>query len=263
MRSKIFFICLCILSGLITGPSAFAFENAPGRQIFQLTVYHLKDKNQEELIDKYLMEAYLPAVHRSGIQTVGVFKTAGIDTAADKRIYVLLTFRSLNDFHKISGLITTDKELAVKGTGYLDASYDNAPYSRKETILMEAFSGMPVLKKPEFSSPKSDRIYELRSYESATEKLYLNKVRMFNDEEMEIFERIGSQPLFYGEVLAGSSMPNLMYMTSYSDRKTRDERWKIFSSDPKWKRVSALPEYQHNTSKTNIMLLVPAPYSEL
>lgn len=266
MRSKLtlpLFTAILIFVNILVAVSITAAK-APARQFYQMIIYHIKDKAQELSTDKYLAGAYLPAVHRAGIKTVGVFKTAGIDTASDKRIYLLIAFKSLEQFHHITQLLNADKELSAKGSDYLDAKFDNPPYVRKESVIMEAFTGMPVWKKPEFNTPKSERIYELRSYESATEKLYLSKLHMFNEgKEMEIFERIGSQPLFYGEVLAGSRMPNLMYMTTYSNKKSRDEHWKLFGNDPQWKKLSALPEYQHNMYKADVNFLVPADYSDL
>jgi hypothetical protein len=238
-------------------------KRAPEKQFYELVIYHLKDKLQEERMDKYLAEAFVPAVHRYGIKTVGIFKTAGIDTAADKKIFVLLTYHSLEEFHQISRKLSADNELAANGKDYLDAAFDNPPYTRKESVLMESFSGMPVLRKPQFSNEKKERIYELRSYESATDKLYRNKLSMFNDgNEMAIFDRIGSQAVFYGEVLAGSHMPNLMYMTTYTDMKSRDEHWKAFGNDPDWKKLSSMPEYQHNVSKNVIEFVVPTEYSD-
>jgi len=250
------------LATLFASPAAFA--TAAPRQFYQLIVYHLKDKTQEQRTDKYLEEAFLPAVHRMGIKMTGVFKTAGIDTAADKKIYVFLVYRSLNEIHKVTKQLADDKELASAGTDYTNAAFDNPPYTRKESILLESFSGMTTARKPQFTNSKNERIYELRSYESATEKLYRNKLDMFNlGNEMAIFDRIGSQAMFYGEVLAGSHMPNLMYMTSYSDMKSRDQHWDAFRNDADWKKLSAMPEYQHNVSKVNIEFLVPAPYSEM
>jgi hypothetical protein len=261
-----FFLSLLIVTVMLTSKTTAATNVSalpPGKQIYQLMIYHVKDKNQETRIDQYLKDAWLPAAHRAGLQTVGVFKTRGIDTAADKKIYLLMSYRTLAEYQKKTAQINTDKELQSSGSDYINAAYDNPPYTRKEVIMMVAFSGMPVLKKPVFSSSRADRIYELRSYEGATEKLYANKVSMFNDgNEMEIFERLGSQPVFYGEVIAGSKMPNLMYMTSYSDLKSRDEHWKAFGNDPAWKKLSALPQYQHNVSTLNLYYLVPTDYSD-
>ena len=259
---------LCsLLAGILLTAVGFASPAKaiapPARQYYQLIIYHIKDKMQEQRLDKYLSDAYLPFLHRSGIKTVGVFKTANIDTARDKRMYVFVPFRSLNDFVKISQTLQSDKDLVQNGSEYITSDYTNAPYTRKESILMQAFTGMPVLRKPEFKEPKSQRLYELRSYESPTELANVAKVRMFNNEELEIFDRIGSQAVFYAQVLAGSRMPNLMYLTTYSSPASREEHWKTFSNDPKWKRVSALPEYQKVVNKADIILVVPADYSDL
>lgn len=261
--SGLFLRLLFLLLVCLTASATKATTLSPGRQFYQLMVYHIKDKAQEVRIDQYLKEAWLPAAHRAGLDAVGVFKTRGIDTAADKKIYVFTACRSIAEYQKKNEQINTDKELLRAGADYLDAAYNNPAYQRKELILMQAFSGMPIMKKPSFTSPKSERIYELRSYEGATEKLYANKVSMFNEgNEMEIFERIGSQPIFYGEVIAGSKMPNLMYMTSYSDLQSRDEHWKAFGNDAAWKKLSAQPNYQHNVSTLNMYFLVPAEYSD-
>jgi hypothetical protein len=260
-------LILSLIAGILITSSSFAAGSEaakpPVRQFYQIIVYHIKDKTQEQRLDKYLSEAYLPFLHRSGIKTVGVFKTANIDTATDKKIYVYLPYNSLADFSRISQTLVTDKELMEKGADYLNAAYNEAPYIRKESILLQAFTGMPVLKKPEFTEPKSGRLYELRSYESPTELLNIKKVQMFNQEELEIFNRIGSQPVFYAEVLAGSRMPNLMYLTTYSSPASREEHWKVFNNDPKWKRISALPEYQHVVNKAEMIFLVPTDYSDL
>lgn len=262
MKLRSLFLCSIALLLMTFAASAATQKKAPPREFYQLLVYHIKDKAQETRLDKFLSEAYLPALHRAGIKSVGVFKTLNIDTASDKKVYVFMPFKSLAAFHKTTKLLETDREIASKGADYLNAAYNDAPYIRIESILMEAFSEAPLMKVPRFSTPKSERIYELRSYESATEKLYRNKVSMFDKEEVEIFDRIGSQPVFYGEVIAGSRMPNLMYLTTYSNMESRTAQWKKFSDDPKWKRVSALPEYQHNVSKNDTRFLVPADYSD-
>jgi hypothetical protein len=254
MKAKLLLCCSIALCLLTITSTAATLIKAPSRQFYQLLIYHVQDKNQESRMDKFLAEAYIPALHRNGIKTVG---------AKDKKIYVFLPFKSLTEFHKTSKLMETDAQLIAKGSDYINAAYNEAPYTRMESVLMEAFAGMPELKKPNFSNPKSERVYELRSYEGPTEKLYRKKVSMFDKEEVEIFDRIGSQPIFYAEVLSGSKMPNLMYITTYSDMASREEHWKTFGSDPKWKRVSALPEYQHVVSKADIIFLTSAEYSDL
>ena len=123
---------------------------------------------------------------------------------------------------------------------------------------------MPKITPSKLTGTKSERVYELRSYESASERLYRNKVRMFNQGgEIDIFSRLAFNPVFYGEVIFGSKMPNLMYMTSFDNMKSRDEHWKAFGEDPAWKKLAAMPEYQKNVSHSDIYFLRPADYSEL
>jgi hypothetical protein len=85
---------------------------------------------------------------------------------------------------------------------------------------------------------------------------------MFNKGEVDLFERLGFNALFYARVLSGSRMPNLMYMTCFDNKAGRDEHWKAFSNDAVWKQLSAMPEYAHNVSKSNIFFLQPVAYSD-
>ncbi|MEI9809691.1 MAG: NIPSNAP family protein [Bacteroidota bacterium] len=52
-------------------------------------------------------------------------------------------------------------------------------------------------------------------------------------------------------------------MTSFESMTDRDAHWKSFSAHPDWKKLSALPEYQHNVSHIDITFLRPADYSDL
>jgi hypothetical protein len=122
---------------------------------------------------------------------------------------------------------------------------------------------MPGTAVPKLTSPKAERVYELRSYEGPTEKYYRNKVKMFNDgDEVGLFNRLGFNAVFYAKVLAGSRMPNLMYMTTFNNMQDRDKHWEAFSADPQWKILSSMPKYQNNVSKADIIFLRPTDYSD-
>ena len=164
---------------------------------------------------------------------------------------------------KINTRLLADKAYQTGGAEYINAVYTAPPYERMETILLEAFSLAPKMQLPALKSDKKERVYELRSYESATEKIYRNKVQMFNKgDEIGLFKRLNFNAIFYGEVIAGSKMPNLMYMTSFENMDDRNNHWKAFSADPAWKQLSAMPEYQKNVSHIDITLMYPADYSD-
>ncbi len=238
---------------------------AQKREFYEIKIYTYKGAEQEKQIDDYLKNAYLPGVHRAGISKVGVFKPVESDTAFfGKRIYVLTPFKSLEQFAGINDVLQKDKQYLEAGKSYIDAVYSAPPFVRLESIILQAFSYQPNFDVPKLSSPAAERVYELRSYEGHTEKIYKNKVKMFNEGgEVTLFKRLNFNAVFYAEVLAGGRMPNLMYMTSFENQADRDAHWKTFVADPEWKKLSSMPEYQNNVSKINIYLLHPTAYSEI
>lgn len=235
----------------------------PGREFYQIRIYHLKTERQIARVDSFLSGAYLPALHRAGIAKVGVFKPIQQDTA-DLKIYVLIPFRSLEQFEKLPSVLDKDAAYAKAGASYINAAYNDMPYARLENILLKAFEDHPVMDMPKLTGPKNERVYELRSYESPTEKYHVNKVKMFNDgNEIGLFRRLGFNAVFYGQVIAGSSMPNLMYMTTFNNRADRDAHWKSFGSDAEWKKLSGLEEYKNNVSRNTQYFLHPVEYSDI
>jgi hypothetical protein len=255
MKSKgLFSITLLIL--LLFSWSSYSKEK---QHYYQLKVYHLKTKSQEDRIDRFLKDAYLPALHRIGIKQVGVFKPVA-ENEDEKLIYVFISVPKFDQFASLNELLEKDKAYLKAGEEYLNAPYNDPPFTRIESTLMKAFQTVPAPATPKLTSPRSERIYELRSYEGATENLSANKVGMFNDGEIDIFTKLNFNAVFYGQVVSGSTMPNFMYMTTFNNKADRDEHWKAFS--PVYKPMSQLPQYQNNVSKNVTLFLYPTEYSD-
>jgi len=235
----------------------------PTSTYYQLTMYQYTSAEQEKMLDDYLEKAFIPAMHKLKIKTVGVFKAIANDTAAVKKLYVLIPVRSMDILEKLPALLAADQDYQTNGAAYINAIHTAPAYARMETIILKSFSLAPSLQLPALKADKNERVYELRSYESATEKIFRNKVKMFNEGgEIAIFKKLNFNAIFYSEVIAGSKMPNLMYMTSFENMADRDAHWKSFGSDPDWKTLSAMPEYKNNVSHIDIMFLRPAAYSD-
>jgi hypothetical protein len=249
---------------MITQAGNFAYAAGPGRQYYRLRVYHFKDSEQEKRLDQYFSGALLPALHRMKIVSAGVFKALANDTASDKKIYVLIPFNSMADVQKLNDELQKDKNYQASAQDYINAVYSAPPYTRIETIILYAFPLAPRLQLPDLKAAKTERVYELRSYESATEKVYQNKVKMFNEgDEIRLFKRLGFNAVFYSEVIAGPRMPNLMYMTTFENMADREQHWKAFSNDAQWKTLTGLPEYQNNVQHADIIFLRPTEYSDI
>jgi hypothetical protein len=179
-------------------------------------------------------------------------------------IYVFIPFKSLVEFEQLEINLKLDKEYLQHGKDYIDASHDNAPYVRIESILLRSFQSMEKYGVPKHTSPPSERIYELRSYQAATEKLYEKKVEMFNSGgESKIFVDLGFQPIFFGEVISGPSIPNLMYLTTFENKTAHENRWNAFRDSPDWLLLKEDKQYDNTVSKIEKFYLYPTDYSEL
>lgn len=232
-------------------------------EIYTVTVYHFKEAAQEVALDTYLQTAYLPALHRKDKKYIGVFKPIANDTAADKLIYVIVPFKSLNEIQALEKSLAKDSVYMLTGKDYITASYQTPLYTRMEKIILNAFQLSPQMKLPQLHSDKKDHVYELRSYESPTENYHINKVKMFNaGGEINIFTKLNFNAIFYGDVIAGSHMPNLMYLTSFENMQDRDAHWKSFGDDADTKKIFAMDEYKNNVSKADIILMHATSYSD-
>jgi hypothetical protein len=132
-----------------------------------------------------------------------------------------------------------------------------------ESSLMIAFAGMPQIETP-VTSP--GRIFQLRIYESPSVKTGLKKIEMFNDAgEIKIFREVGLAPVFFGQTMVGSKMPNLTYMLAFKDKDAQNAAWKKFGSHPEWKRLSGMPEYADKAILSGItnLQLIAADYSQV
>lgn len=237
--------------------------NAQEEEYYQLKTYTIKNEKQESAMDLYLKEALLPALNKTGITQVGVFKLRQNKFALANKIYVLIPFSSLSQFEGLDKHLSEDKDYQLVGSDYINASFKNPPYERFTSTILRAFTGMPKLLPSPVEGPRADRVYELRSYESPTEKTYLNKVAMFNaGGEIKLFNDLGFNAVFYAKVISGDHMPNLMYMTTHTNMEQRDAKWDAFRNSPVWKKLSAEKKYKNNMNKADILLLYPTDYSD-
>jgi len=234
--------------------------NFGGRAFYELRRYEIETAEQKAGFDKFLSEAAIPALNRLGIKPVGVFYPEK-DLSP---IYVLLPHKSLISFATLTQKLSEDQEFLQAGAEFVDAPADKPAYKNLETQLMLAFEGMPQLETP---VTDEGRIFQLRTYESPSERNGLKKIEMFNTGELDIFRRVGLHPVFFGQTLAGAKMPNLTYMLAFKDMEEQQANWKKFGADPDWQKLRAMPEYMDKAilrqkGITNLVLK-PAPYSQL
>ncbi|MGZ5134728.1 MAG: NIPSNAP family protein [Flavitalea sp.] len=230
------------------------------REFYELRVYSLKNETQQKIVEDYFQNAAIPAFNRFGSKNIGVFREQ--KPTENIKLYVLIPFPSLPDFLKVQQKLSKDEVYNTAGMAYLNAPASAPAYERIESSLFQTFTQMPVLEVPE----KKARIFELRRYESSGENAGKKKIEMFDTGgEIKIFKKVGLTPVFFGESIIGPSRPNLTYMLTFDDMAEHDRNWKLFGSDPEWKRISAMPEYADAKIVSRIVatFLVPTDFSQI
>ena len=87
---------LFALVTILISLAGFSNSFKPTAEFYEIKIYHIKSAEQEKTVDAYLGQAYLPALHKAGINNVGVFKPIANDTSVDKLVYVFMTLKSIH-----------------------------------------------------------------------------------------------------------------------------------------------------------------------
>jgi len=228
------------------------------REFYELRRYRLRNGTQNQLTSTYLRTALVPALNRAGLEPIGVFS---VMVGEGPTAHVLIPHKTLDSVMALDARLAADTEYQKAAAAFLDAPPLSPAFERLEVSLLAAFEQMPRLQPP---GTEKARIFELRRYESPTVQAGKKKVDMFNNAgEIALFKKLGFRPVFFGEALAGSRLPHLEYMTTFDNLADREQKWAIFSADPEWKKMAALPEYANVVSQTMISLLTPAGFSQI
>jgi hypothetical protein len=258
-----------VKASLLTGTAAaimpaasLASSNLPKTEMefYELRIYSLKNAAQQKLVEDYFKTAAIPALNRLSVKPIGVFTE--LKPVGQTKIYVLLPYKSMDDFITIPGILDMDTIYKTGAADYLNAPPADPAYIRIESSLFKAFDHMPKIEVP---APQS-RIFELRQYQSASEGAGKKKIDMFNNlGEIDIFKRLGFNPVFFGETIIGSSRPNLTYMLTFDNMDGHDRLWKAFGGDAKWKEIKATPGYSDAeiVSKITSTFLTPTDFSQI
>jgi hypothetical protein len=230
-------------------------QTPPPREFYLLRRYSLKTGPQLSLTQTYFEHALIPALNRMAMQPVGAFQLSiGPETPT---YYLLIPAKSAESLAMLDGQLAGDAEFQKAATAFWGAPATAPAFERVESTLLSAFAGWPKL-----VAPKTEkRIFQLRTYESASHASHIRKVQMFNHAEIAIFTRTGLAPVFFGDTLVGSRTPSLTYMLTFSDVAELNKNWSVFASDPAWKELSQLPGNTDPEIVSNISNLYLSPLS--
>jgi hypothetical protein len=260
------FLSTSIASAVVAGASGNSLgasqEGASSREYYQLRRYHLTTP-QRKLADDFFRTALVPGLNRLGIMPVGVFSVSiGPEGPST---YVLMPHASVEILATAETLLARDAEYLKAGADFLNAPANQPSFVRLESSLMLALEGAPKLVIPAATAQKGPRMFELRTYESATDQDHKTKVDQVNNGEVAIFGKAGFWPVFFGDTLIGGKLPNLTYMIGFANLTERDKSWSGFFSAPETRSLFGQPKYSSPglVSNVNNTILTPAAYSQI
>jgi hypothetical protein len=209
-------------------------------------------------LESFLEKAVIPGLNKQGCSPIGVFSPRYGAHGGD--LFMLIPHKSFDAMLSAWNKLTEDDTFIKEA----DSAISDPLYYRMESNLMLAFTHLPTIEIPESVKGKPGRIFEIRTYESHNRLKGKLKVEMFNEGgEIALFKKTGLHPVFFGETIVGSLMPNLTYMLAFESMEQRDANWPVFAQSEEWKKMSSDPRYAETVSNITDNILVPAGCSQI
>jgi len=251
------------LAALATPTTAMA-QNQKNTEYIEVRKYTVADENKRNKLVEILDAALIPALNRQGLKPVGVMIP---DAKAERElkyalnVFVVVPHKTTETFVDVNANLVADTEYRKAAAPIFNTTSKDPVYTDCETFLLRGFPTIPSMETPKFGS---DRVYQLRLYRSFNIERNDAKVRMFDvGGELPLFRELGLNPIFFGNIVAGSRMPAFWYMLGFDSPEKRDEAWKTFVSHPKWQVLKNLPEYADTATEVDNIMVTPSPGSQL
>ena len=236
--------------------------NAARPQVLELRRYRLRNGALSSRFAGYAKDALVPALSRAGLAPIGAWNvTMGPDSPT---VHVLIPHPDAASVVTLGARLAADGEYRKAAASSLALPPADPPFLACDSSLLAAVPTMPSVEKPTGAAAGKDRVFELRTYRSATEAASLRKIEMFEaGGEIALFRRVGLQPVFFGRDLVGPGLPCLTYMVVFADAAARESAWATFRDHPEWVKMRDDPRYADTVSNIDSSLLRPTDYSQL
>jgi hypothetical protein len=253
-----------LLSGIVASSLRAGLSSpspAPRDSYLELKTWRLHNtpEDQPTRVAAFLESGLAPALNRAGASLIGAFSNV---IGPDSPCCITLTqYQSLAQMEAVLAALAQDS-LYQAAVQKLSAG-PGLPFVRLESSLLRTFG--PRVPNATNAPEGHPRIFEMRTYESQSLSAVARKVAMFEQGEIQIFERLGMSPVFFAETIVGARMPCIIYMLAFEDLAARERLWRAFGSDPEWKKLSSHPELKDPQIVENIsnVILQPLKFSQI
>lgn len=220
------------------------------KEWYEIRTYEMRFRSNQKILLDYLNHVLHPGLQKIGVNHFMIFEELG--NADPKKIWTLISYPNAEVYLKAQQL-ASDPDYAKTALTYDALPSDKPLFNRFTSSLLLAFDGLPQMKTPIDNAS----LFELRTYEGYNEDAVRRKIKMFNQEEIDLFLRTDLHPVFFGEMLAGPYRPSLVYMLNFKDMAEHDASWIKFIKHPEWIAMKAKPEYANTVSNIRKTFLKP------
>ena len=234
------------------------------QQYFEWITYQLPLGNRQRLLSQYYRDVAIPALNRAGINNIGVFNIRHGHGVNNTALHVIIPHPTLESIETVNDKLLDDRSFVQAGANVLNSGLSEMAFVSMEKTIMKAFTHLPEMQIPTQKRENRARIFQVRVYEAPSLTASKRKVEMFNEGgEIAIFKKTGLQPIFFGETIAGSMMPNLVYMLAFDDFEEMGKAWDTFRVDPDWVKLRDDPYYAETVSRIHDWIWTPAAFSQI
>ena len=216
-----------------------------GNEYYEMRSYELAFGGNRRSLMNYLKKILLPELRKAGGGNATTFKELG--DAEPAKIWAMISYPDLAAYE--NGLLATrSEEFIEKAREHAGAG---KTYNRYTSFLLRAFNGMPQMIVP---GPEKE-LLELRIYEGENDDAVRRKISMFDREEITLFNKVGLDPVLFGNMVIGPYMPSLVYLLAFENMEARAEAWGKFVNHPEWDTMRVRPEYANSVSNIRKIFL--------
>jgi hypothetical protein len=245
-------------AGAVMSGSGAATSTEKHARFYSLDFFLLKNGTQPARIHDYLKNTMIPALQRAHAGPVLVLEA--VMAPHMPQVAALIGGASFDDLWNINARVSADADFK-KGLAAWEKG-EEPPYETQNSLVLEAAKYSPELA-PDKSPRKTPRLFELRVYHSPTWRQLSALHERFAGPEIQIFNRVGIQPVLYASTVVGPDMPNLTYLIPFDTLDAREKAWTKFQNDPEWIKVrqESIDKYGQISSRMQVSLYKAAPYS--
>ena len=231
------------------------------REFIEVRKYTVKDADKRAKFVEILDNALIPALNRQEIKPVGVFEPIPRDPKYALNVFVVIPHKTTETFVNVNAKLVADAVYRKDAAPIFETNSKDPVYTDCETFLLKGFATAPALEVPQLGP---DRVFELRLYRSFNIERNDAKIKMFDEGgELPLFREIGLQPIFFGEIIAGTRMPALLYMIGCPSLEKHAEVWRVFGQHPKWQEIRGNPAYADTATEIDNVILTPSSGSQI